>query len=173
MPSLQQLDYLVSPDPIPADQFPGVPFDQLLSWQERTTHCLQSICMKQALYLSLVNHTKVPAREAISSALATFTMEDRANITEERINAFLTTQFATHNVDLAPNGRFLSSEDFLTAFGFKQAFESSIVAHLQRFCHTLSAGKELGATPDLCVAREALPVLSELAREMVLWEAQT
>jgi hypothetical protein len=169
MPSLDQLDTLLAPTP--SSLFPNVPADQLLSWQDRALHCVQSVCMKQALYLSLTSSTKVPERERISSALATFVAESKDNIDEEKINAFLANQYTLHGLYIEPNGRFLASKDFLAAFGFKQVFQSSVAYHLHKFCESLSAGRELLAVPDKCVAREVLPILAELAREIVASEA--
>jgi len=168
MPTLEQLDALVSPDP--TDQFPNVPADKVLSWQDRAMHCLRSICIKQALYLGLVSHTKVPQREEISSALATFVAESKDNIDEDRINAFLLDQFAAHGLDIEPNGKFLASPDFLTAFGFKQVFQSSIATHLLKFCEALETTKALPPFPDQCVFREVLPVLAGIAQEIAASE---
>ena len=165
LPTAEQLDALVSPAPLPEGLFPSVAADKALSWQARALHCVRSICIKEALHLSLVNHAKVPARQAVSAALAAFAMESEDNIREDLINAFLSDQFALHGIQLEPNGRFLASEDFTSAFGFKHVFQSSIAAHLGRFCQ----GRPATFT-DQCVAREALPALLALAGEIVAWE---
>lgn len=176
-PTLELMDALVSTTPLPTDQFQYLPTDKLSAWQEAAVHCLRSICMKMALYLSLINHTGVHKREVISSALATFVMESQA-INKDTVDAFLTEQFALHSVDLDPNGKYLASEDFISAFGFQNVFQSSVAHHLLRLCQVMISNPGMAAPaaidqafPGSCVCGEILPRLAEIAAEIVAHEA--
>ena len=172
LPSHELVDALVSPTPI-TQQF-DFPLEKLSIWQERTLYCLKGVSMKMALYLSLVNHTEVGDREKISSAFAEFVMRG-ASPDEEAVNTFLAEQFAKYGVELIPNGSYLAGKDFMTAFGFRSTFQATVAVYLFELWHVMrenpgivlpAAVEKAFPEADVCVGREILHRLAEVAAEM-------
>lgn len=171
LPSHELVDALVSPTPI-TQQF-DFPLEKLSAWQERVVYCLKGVSMKMALYLSLVNHTRVDAREAISSAFAEFVMV--TNPDEGAVNTFLTEQFAKYGVELIPNGSYLACKDFMSAFGFRNTFQATVAVYLFELWQVMrenpgiavaAAVEKAFPEADVCVGREILHGLAEVAAEM-------